>query len=288
MWCKRFVSPDLLRLPETSSPVIEKQEGVGCVGAVRYRYHKIGLTIAVEVAGGRKSQVLAVGITRRRCEKPPAPLLRIVHTLREPEPSALVSSSLIATISSAPSPFRSAVARSLTKGLSPGKFNKLIGDPNPPSLAPGKNDNPSLPESDPDCDQVEKRILIEVLNQNLFAVKVARQIDARCHIETDRIAGVELLKYFEPEAGDRNCPAARSVCRLDFEFHCSAAIACGRRSEFDPRRIARRCPRALMVRTFERHIADTACSGEANGWSLKGRMSRRLPRNSPAGRFAAY
>src|SRR5262245_52583759 len=103
-----------------------------------------------------------------------------------------------------------------------------------------------------------------------MAIVVERQIDARCRIETDRIAGVELLKYFEPEAGDRNRSTARTDCRLDFEIHLPAAIACGRRDEFDPRRIARRCPRALTVRTFERHIADTACGGEAKAGRRKG------------------
>src|SRR5262245_35900399 len=96
-----------------------------------------------------------------------------------------------------------------------------------------------------------------------MAIVVERQIDARCPIEADIFAGVELLKYCEPGAANRNRSIARTDCRLDFEFHCSAAIACGRRSEFDPRRIARRCPRALTVGTFERHIADAARGGEA-------------------------
>src|SRR5262245_2583457 len=96
-----------------------------------------------------------------------------------------------------------------------------------------------------------------------MAIVVERQIDARCRIETGRFAGVELLKYFEPEAGDRNRSIARTGCRLDFEAHIRVAIASGRRSESDPRRTARRCPRALVVSAAERHIADTAGSGEA-------------------------
>src|SRR5262245_40335043 len=64
----RIGSQNLLRLPETSRPVIEKQEAVGCPAIVYYRYYKISLTVAVEVGNGCASQDFTGGKTRRRCE----------------------------------------------------------------------------------------------------------------------------------------------------------------------------------------------------------------------------